>query len=124
MPMLRVVIHDADPHPEAIPISPRAARAVAQITTGLTLLLRAIDEVEQRVRRYESPDAMLTPREREVLRLLTQGLTNSEIGKQLFISMHTVRGHIRSILRKLGVSSRQEAADWARRAGPSTGRST
>ena len=124
MPMLRLVISDADPSLEAIPISPRAARAVAQITTGLASLLRALDEVERRVRTYESSDAMLTPREREVVRLLTQGLTNAEIGKQLFISMHTVRGHTRSILRKLGVSSRQEAADWARQLDLAAGRST
>jgi LuxR family transcriptional regulator of csgAB operon len=88
---------------------------VAQITTGLAALLRAIDEVEHRVRQYERPDAMLTPREREIVRLLTLGLTNAEIGDRLFISVHTVRGHTRNILRKLGVSSRQEAADWARR---------
>src|SRR5438093_3691 len=124
MPMLRVVVSDADSSPDAIPVSPGAVRAVAQITTGLTSLLRAIDEVEQRVRRYESPDAMLTPREREVLSLLTQDLTNTQIGKQLFISMHTVRGHVRSILRKLGVCSRQEAADWMRRFEPAAGRST
>jgi DNA-binding NarL/FixJ family response regulator len=119
MPMLRLQIRDADPSPEAVRVSSRAARAVTQITSGLTSLLRALEEAEQRVRAYESPEERLTPRERDVLRLLTEGQTNTEIGRRLFISIHTVRGHTRSILRKLGLRSRQEAADWARRVEPS-----
>jgi DNA-binding CsgD family transcriptional regulator len=122
MPMLRVLISEADSSPEAISVSPRAVRAVTQITTGLTALLRALDEAEQRVRAYENPEARLTSREWQVLHLLTEGRTNTEIGSQLYISMHTVRGHTRNILRKLGVSSRQEAADWALRIGPIPGR--
>jgi ATP/maltotriose-dependent transcriptional regulator MalT len=52
----------------------------------------------------------LTPREREVLRLVEEGLTNREIAQRLFISQSTAKVHVRHILEKLGVRSRMEAA--------------
>jgi len=55
----------------------------------------------------------LTRREREVLALLTRGLTNQEIASQLSISVHTVERHITNLYTKLGVRSRTEAAHWA-----------
>ncbi len=51
----------------------------------------------------------LTPREREILGLLAQGLRYKEIGVQLGISTSTVRAHLHSIYSKLGVESRTEA---------------
>jgi DNA-binding CsgD family transcriptional regulator len=57
------------------------------------------------------PDAsLLTPRELEVLGLVSQGLTNKEIAKTLFVSEATAKVHIRHIFEKLGVRSRTEAA--------------
>lgn len=69
--------------------------------------------------RGEEPAALsrLTPREREVLRLLARGLDNEEIGAQLYLSAHTVRTHVGNILRKLGAHSRAEAARIALRVG-------
>ena len=52
----------------------------------------------------------LTPREVEVLRLLSQGQTNPQIACNLLFSMSTVKAHVRSILTKLGVSDRTQAA--------------
>jgi DNA-binding NarL/FixJ family response regulator len=52
----------------------------------------------------------LTQRETEVLQLLAKGLSNEEIAKQLFLSEGTVRNHIGSIVGKLGVSDRTQAA--------------
>jgi DNA-binding CsgD family transcriptional regulator len=51
----------------------------------------------------------LTLREHEILRLVTAGLSNPEIGRQLYLSPHTVNNHLRSIYRKLNVSSRRAA---------------
>ncbi len=55
----------------------------------------------------------LSPREREVLALVAQGLRNKEIGDNLSISPHTVKAHLRSILDKLHLRTRAEAAAWA-----------
>lgn len=52
----------------------------------------------------------LTDRERQVLRLVAEGLTNRQIGRRLFISEKTASVHVSAILRKLGVASRTEAA--------------
>jgi non-specific serine/threonine protein kinase len=66
----------------------------------------------------ERPAAVrLTPRERAVLRLLTEQRTDKEIGAALFISHRTAMWHVSRILRKLGVASRGEAADYAVRNG-------
>jgi DNA-binding NarL/FixJ family response regulator len=57
----------------------------------------------------DAPDALLTPREIEVLRLLAEGFANKNIAWKLKISEHTVKFHIASIFTKLNVSSRAEA---------------
>lgn len=57
----------------------------------------------------------LTPRERDVLRLLAHGLSNAEIGKELFISAETVRTHIRKAMRKLEAETRTQAVATALR---------
>ena len=61
--------------------------------------------------------AELSPREREVLGLLAQGVHIADIGKALAISRHTVGDHVKSIYRKLNISSRAEAALRARSMG-------
>ena len=60
---------------------------------------------------------VLTPRELDVLKLVAQGLSNSDIAQQLVLSEHTVHRHLANILRKLNLSSRAAAAAWAVRTG-------
>ena len=60
-----------------------------------------------------TPD-VLTEREREVLRLLPSRLTLNEIASELYVSVNTIKFHLRIIYRKLGVNSREEAAAIAR----------
>ncbi|MBB6406695.1 response regulator transcription factor [Arthrobacter sp. AZCC_0090] len=56
-----------------------------------------------------NPDEVLTPREAELLSLLTRGLSNRELGKRLFISEATVKTHLAHIYAKLGVETRAAA---------------
>ena len=75
--------------------------------TGALATLRLSDDIE----------APLTRRESEVLRQLTNGLTNKEIAQALGISYETVKEHVQHILRKVGVTDRTQAAVWAVRKG-------
>jgi len=61
--------------------------------------------------------AGLTARQEEVLRQLSQGLTNAELADALYISAKTVDHHVSAILTKLGVASRREAVRAAREMG-------
>jgi two-component system, NarL family, nitrate/nitrite response regulator NarL len=61
----------------------------------------------------DSPLSRLSPRQRQVLALLSRGWDNARIGRDLFISQHTVRTHIQNILEKLGMHSKLEAATFA-----------
>lgn len=72
----------------------------------------------------ESPFAKLTPRENEILSLLAEGQSNKVIARNLGISDGTVKLHVKSILRKLGVHSRVEAAVIAVEQGMRTGRNS
>jgi len=63
----------------------------------------------------DDPVASLTGRERDVLRLLAGRLTVREIAAELYVSPNTLKFHLKTIYRKLGVGSRAEAADIARR---------
>ncbi|KAF4405305.1 MULTISPECIES: response regulator transcription factor [Streptomyces] len=62
--------------------------------------------------------AGLSPREREILALIGEGLTNREIGKRLYLSEKTVKNHISRLLAKLGVERRVQAAVLASQATP------
>src|SRR5437764_5681725 len=75
---------------------------------------RLLAQVREGTKNRGVPDsiaAALSARELEVLLLLDEHLGTDEIAKRLFISEHTVRSHVKSLLRKLGVSSRREALE-------------
>ena len=55
----------------------------------------------------------LSPREREVLRLIARGYTYKEVARDLVISAKTVESHVSSVLRKLQLSTRHELTKWA-----------
>jgi len=62
-------------------------------------------------------EAALTPRELEIIRLIATGATNREIGLSLFLSEHTVKNHVKSILAKLHVQNRSQVVAWAVKTG-------
>jgi DNA-binding CsgD family transcriptional regulator/tetratricopeptide (TPR) repeat protein len=66
---------------------------------------------------YAGPMESLSAREIGVLRLVAQGRSNRDIGRELGISQHTVANHVRSILRKTGCANRTDAASYAHRRG-------
>ncbi|MGW1271430.1 response regulator [Streptomyces sp. NPDC002491] len=88
-------------------MSPKASQAVWQSHPGATA---ADDEEAARVGR-------LTEREREVLVLIAEGLSNAEIGARVHLSAGTVKDHVSAILTKLRVGGRVQAALLAQRAG-------
>jgi DNA-binding NarL/FixJ family response regulator len=75
-------------------------------------VLRSIEELSD-----GTGPTSLTGREVEVLRRLAAGSSNKLIARDLNISHSTVATHVRHIFRKIGVSNRTEAADFARRSG-------
>jgi DNA-binding NarL/FixJ family response regulator len=98
--------------------------AVKSARDGLSPLSPAIaGAVVRRVREqsgaHQEPEDLLalSARETEILRLVAQGRDNTEIAQELYLSPSTVKNHVSSILEKLGVDSRVQAAVRAARAG-------
>jgi two-component system nitrate/nitrite response regulator NarL len=93
--------------------------ALAAAAQGLAVLAPelALAVFASRARAQSAPDADLTPRELEVLRLMAEGISNKSIAYRLDISEHTVKFHVNSILRKLDAQSRTEAVINATRQG-------
>jgi len=123
--------HLAERMVQAIPVGARGCLSVnlspAELVQSLTLLARG-DVVVSRdlvdaVRRELSGGgkrsvlAGLSDREREVLVLVGHGSTNREIAQELYISEHTVKVHLRTILNKLNLRNRQQAAAYAMKKG-------
>jgi len=113
----------------------RAAHRIA-VGLGARLLLRDVEALARRARIDLEPDAAVAPgaapaepaaeasdgvglseREVEVLRLVAEGMTNTQIARALFISPKTASAHVSHILAKLGVQSRVQAAGVAHRLG-------
>lgn len=96
-------------HRGEIHLSPEVASALMARVTELAEVAREAGSTL-----FPPPDTPpdLTPREREVLELIAQGRTNPEIAERLNIELGTVKNHVHNILRKLNVSSREEAAAY------------
>jgi NarL family two-component system response regulator LiaR len=78
---------------------------------------RVLQELHGRMKDKVNPFTTLTTREMEVLKLIADGLSNSEITEHLVISLHTVKGHVSNILSKLHLHDRTQAAVYAWKKG-------
>jgi DNA-binding NarL/FixJ family response regulator len=92
--------------------------AVRTIAAGGSLLdPKATAVVLERLRRSEEPEdpryASLSPQERRILELIADGLTNRQIGAEMYLAEKTVKNYVSSLLHKLGMSRRTEAAVYA-----------
>jgi DNA-binding NarL/FixJ family response regulator len=93
--------------------------AVTQVGAGHAVFPAGwLRQVRQSVE--SSPLAQLSPRQREVLELLALGMDNDQIATRLYISRNTVKFHVRTIYRRLGVHNRVEAARVLAGAGNSS----
>jgi DNA-binding NarL/FixJ family response regulator len=101
------LLKDAEPH-ELLAGVRAAARGEAPLAP------KAAREVLA-TRAQERPSEGLSERERDVLRLLVQGLANKRIARELGISEKTVKAHLTHIFQRIGVTDRTQAALWAQR---------
>jgi DNA-binding NarL/FixJ family response regulator len=111
-PVIVLTEHD-DPDRVDDPLS-LGAHAVLEKNASLSDLMRAIRSA---LERRPEPSVPLTRRQREVLSLVADGLDNSRIAQQLGISRRTARAHVSSLLERLGVENRTQAAVTAVREG-------
>jgi len=94
-----------------------AVRDAATGTGTASLSPELLTRLTQALRRPPPPDPLqpLSPRERDVLQLIARGLSNRQIARELSIGEQTVKTHVRSILIKLGLQDRVQAAIFALR---------
>lgn len=100
---IRLIQFIEDAYQGGAPLSPIVAKKALRIFT--------------KTRKLETDSFNLTQRELEILNLIVQGLENREIANKLFISLETVRNHIRHIYEKLGVNSKTQAVVKALKTG-------
>jgi two-component system response regulator DevR len=93
--------------------------AVRRVAAGEQLLDPSVTaRVAERLRRGPEEDeliARLTPQERQVLVLLAEGLTNRQIAQRLYLAEKTIKNYVTSVLSKMGMTRRTEAAVYAAR---------
>ncbi|WP_340539807.1 response regulator transcription factor [Nocardioides sp. GXZ039] len=89
-----------------------------EVGAGRVVGSSEIDAVQHRL----GHDVGLTPREVDVLTLITQGLSNQEIAEQSYLSINSVKTYIRSAYRRIGVTSRSQAVVWCLQHGFSSER--
>ena len=91
----------------------QAAVGKLVISERLTALLADALRQQQTPEQGQPDFTSLTPRERDILRHIAQGLSNKMVARRLDISEGTVKVHVKHLLKKLGLRSRVEAAVWA-----------
>jgi DNA-binding NarL/FixJ family response regulator len=114
------LLKDAGP---ALLVEAVRAAAAGDALVSPSITVRFLQQFSESSRTEPSalePAVPLTEREEDIVRSLARGLTNAEIGEQLYISLSTVKSHVANIQGKLGVRNRVEIAGWAWQTGRMT----
>ncbi|MDP1891583.1 MAG: response regulator transcription factor [Gemmatimonadaceae bacterium] len=82
-----------------------------------SLFSQIAQEVDGRGREHVLEDVRMTRREREVIELIGEGLSNKEIAQRLNIATHTVKSHVRNVMEKLALHTRLQIAAYSHRSG-------
>jgi LuxR family transcriptional regulator of csgAB operon len=77
------------------------------------LLNSYLEQTRHKPKRSDAGAALLTKREKQILRLTATGATNTQIADHLSVSMHTVKTHIYNLFKKINVTNRIQAINWA-----------
>jgi DNA-binding CsgD family transcriptional regulator len=96
---------------EALAALAAAAREAGQL--GMVPFTERIGQLQAQLTAGPAGESPLSPRELEVARLVGQGLTNKQIGQNLYVSERTAENHVQHILTKLGLRNRSQIAAWA-----------
>jgi two-component system, NarL family, response regulator DevR len=91
----------------------RVARGEQLLDPAVTA--RVLERLRQPPKEAPDPLGVLSPQERQILLLISDGLTNRQIGERLFLAEKTVKNYVSSVLSKLGMERRTEAAVFAAR---------
>ena len=78
------------------------------------LMAQYLERTRSKPRKVTHNANILTKREKQILRLTATGATNTEIAEHLNVSMHTVKTHIYNLFKKISVSNRIQAVNWAK----------
>jgi DNA-binding NarL/FixJ family response regulator len=91
------------------------SKHAAELVSAVELIAAGKSHEEQHD--WIGQEAGLSPREVEVLALVTQGMSNQEISDRLFLTINTLKSHIRQAYKKIGVGSRAQAVAWCMQHG-------
>lgn len=90
---------------------------IEEIHRGGTVRPESVQTVDEPPGSWPGRKYGLTPRESEVIALITQGLSNREIAERTYLSVNSVKTHVRTAYRKIGVDRRSKAVMWGVRHG-------
>ena len=109
----QVVARGASGYLSKVLTGPQIVAALERVMDGQTVILPGLNESSvDGAGDWPGRSIGLTPREAEIIALITHGLTNDEIAKRAFLSINSVKTYIRTAYRKMKVSSRSQAVLW------------
>jgi len=97
----------------SIDLAPPLLLAGLHLVAAGTRCFPKTDDADRKIETFRQQRPTLTPREKDVLALIGQGMANKVIARELDISESTVKAHLNAVLRKTGTTNRTQAARWS-----------